>query len=305
MSRILRSCHFALLACSLWPAVGSASGQEPANQFAAESNLRAIASDSGSEIVGPSDVLTISAFEEPSLTGTFAVEADSTFSYPQIGRIRAVGRTLLEIEAEVVNELVGRGLSCDPQIMVTVERYRPQNVFVVGEVGAPGAYAVPASMALADVLALAGSRLPSAGGEAVIVPAGHEGVVVLSSAAAGQEADEASGPSASVRRVWIDALADDAEAGRVTLSDGDTVFVLPAENIYVLGHVTHPGAYAMQRGTKTVSDAITLAGGATNLSATSRIEITRLVDGKPKKINADPNTAVLPGDTIAVPQRWF
>jgi polysaccharide export outer membrane protein len=304
VSRTLRAYSFALLVCGLCP-IGSASGQEPANQFVAESNIGAYTSDTDSYLVGPSDVLTIATLDEPDLTGTFAVGADLTFSYPLIGPVRAGGLTLREVEAEIVDELIGRGFYIDPQITVTVEAYRNQNVFVVGEVGAPGAYSVSAAMNLGDVLAIAGSTLPSAGGEAVIVPAGHTGVVVMSSAAAGRESHEAPGPSATVRRVWIDDLTDSVGARRVTLNDGDTVFVLPAEQIYVLGHVAHPGAYPMQRETKTASDTIELAGGATNLGATSRIEIVRIVDGKPKKAKGGPDTDVLPGDTIVVPQRRF
>ena len=304
MSRTLRAYFVAILACSLWP-IASVSAQEPANRFVAESNIGAFTSNIDNYIVGPSDVLTIAAPDDPSLAGTFEVDADLTFTYPLLGRVRAGGRSLREVEAEIVDELTGRGFYIDPQIMVTVEQYRNQNVVVVGEVGAPGAYSVSAFMNLGDVLALAGSTLPSAGGEAVIVPAGHQGVVVMSSAAAGQASDEAPGPSATVRRVWIDDLADNVGARRVTLNDGDTVFVLPAETIYVLGHVAHPGAYPMQQGTKTASDAIVLAGGATNLGATSRIEIVRMVDGKPKKAKGGPDIDVLPGDTIVVPQRRF
>ena len=220
--------------------------------------------------------------------------------------MHAGGRTLRAVEAGIVDELTGRGLYIDPQIMVTVEEYRTQNVLVVGEVGTPGAYSVPASMHLGDVLAMAGATLPSAGGEAVIVPAGHEGVVVLSSAAIARESDDAAGPSATaVTRVRLDELANDVASKRVTLNDGDTVFVLPTENIYLLGHVAQPGTYPMRQDTKTVSDALALAGGATNLGAMSRIEITRFIDGKPKKIKADLTAGVLPGDTIVVPQRRF
>ena len=267
VSRALPAYFVSLLACSLWPTC-SVSAQEPGNQFVTESNIQASTSDIDSYvdtyIVGPSDVLAISAPDEPSLTGTFAVEADLTFSYPLIGRVRAGGRSLREVEAEIVDELTGRGFYIDPQIMVTVEQYRNQNVVVVGEMGAPGAYSVSASMGLGEVLVLAGSMLPSADGEAVIVPSGHEGVVVMSSAAVARDSDDPSGPSAAVRRVRLDELADAARASRVTLH-----------------------------------------GGATNLGATSRIEIVRMVEGKPQKVKADPNTDVLPGDTIVVPQRRF
>ncbi len=301
MSHSRSASVLAMLACCLWP-VAAVSAQSPAPRFITASDLRAY----DSYIVGPSDVLTIAALDEPSLTGTFAVETDLTFSYPLIGPVRAGGRTLREIETGIIDELTERGFYVDPQIMVSIAEYRIQNVFVVGEVGAPGAYSVAASMPLGDVLALAGSTLSSASGEAVIVPAGHQGLVVLSSAAVARASNERIDRSATtVTRVRLDELAGDRASRAVTLNDGDTVFVLPAERINVLGHVAHPGAHAMQLDTKTVRDALALAGGATDLGATSRIEIVRIVDGKPKKIKANPSTEVLPSDTIIVPQRRF
>jgi polysaccharide export outer membrane protein len=75
--------------------------------------------------------------------------------------VRAGGRTLREVEAEIVDELTESGFYIDPQITVTVEEFRNQNVFVVGEVGEPGVYSVSAAMNLGDVLALAGSTLPA------------------------------------------------------------------------------------------------------------------------------------------------
>ena len=305
VNRTLRASVLALLAAGLWP--GSfLFAQEPASRFVAESDIRDYGSSLDNYVVGPTDVLAITAPDDPSLAGTFEVEADLTFTYPLIGRVQAGGRTLQEVESEIVDELTGRGFYLDPQIMVTVEEYRVQNVFIVGEVHTPGAYAVSASMPFGDVLALAGSPLPSAGREAVIVPQGHEGVVVLSSAAVARESDEGTGPSATaVTRVRLDELAGDLASRRVTLNDGDTVFVLPAERIYVLGHVAHPGAYPMQEDTSTVSDGLALAGGATALGATSRIEIGRIIDGESKKIKASLDADVLPGDTIVVPQRRF
>ena len=61
----------------------------------------------------------------------------------------------------------------------------------------------------------------------------------------------------------------------------------------------------MRQDTRTVSDGLALAGGTTNLGATSRIEIIRNVDGNPKRIKANFSAGLLPGDTIVVPPRRF
>jgi len=295
------ACVMAFLIVGLWPA-GSLSAQAPADLLHGESHI----GSHGDYVLGPGDLLAIGALNEPSLTSTVEVEADLTFAYPLIGRVRAGGRTLREVEAEITDELTGSGLYEDPLITVTVERYRSQKVTVVGEVRTPGIYASSGSMSLIDALAMAGWALPSAAGEAVIVPARHEGIVVLSSVDVERESERAAGPrNTAVRRIRFDAPDSDVRSVQLTLNDGDTVFVLPAGKLYLLGEVTSPGGYAMGRDTRTVLDGLAMAGGATNLAATSRIEIVRIVDGQSKKLKVDLGAAVLPGDRIIVPQRRF
>lgn len=59
-----------------------------------------------------------------------------------------------------------------------------------------------------------------------------------------------------------------------------------------LGQVIRPGRYAMARDTRTVLDGLVLAGGATELAATPRIAIVRIVDCRSQKLKVDPVAAV-------------
>ena len=117
---------------------------------------------------------------------------------------------------------------------------------------------------------------------------------------------EAQVPNASlVTRVNLHELQNGASSENVALKDGDTVFVLRAENIYLFGQVRNPGAYLLHHDTTTVLQGLALAGGVTDRGATSRIEIVRIVKGEQKKIKVDLSAAVLPGDTIVVPELFF
>src|SRR5947209_13999867 len=120
-------------------------------------------------IVGAQDVLTITCYDQADLSGKFTVETDGTFSYPLIGRVKVGGLTLRQVESEVKTRLVGDGYFRNPQITVSVDTYKSQKVFVVGEVRTPGTYALSGDMNLVEALARAGSTLPTASGEAVIV----------------------------------------------------------------------------------------------------------------------------------------
>jgi polysaccharide export outer membrane protein len=155
-------------------------------------------------------------------------------------------------------------------------------------------------MRLVEALALAGSTTPTAAGEVVIVPAGSGSMMVRPASMADAEA---SGTAAV--RVNLRELQNGAFGQNVTLSGGDTVFVLKAENIYVFGQVKNPGAYPLQQDVTTVLQALALAGGVTDRGATSRIEIVRVVKGQQKKLKVKLEDALLPGDTIVVPQRFF
>src|SRR5688500_15489218 len=127
-------------------------------------------------LVGPHDVLIITSYDQPDLTGTFTVETDGTFTYPLIGRVSIGGMTLRAVEELLKTSLVAGGFFKDPQITVAVEHYRSQKVYLVGEVRSPGAYPLSGDMRLVEAIALAGSTTPMASSEVVVVDRSSETV---------------------------------------------------------------------------------------------------------------------------------
>src|SRR6266571_579996 len=79
-------------------------------------------------VVGVPDTLTITVWNQPNLSGKFSVEADGTFNYPLIGRVKAGGLTLRALETEL-NRRLGEGYLKNPQVSVSVETYRSQQIF--------------------------------------------------------------------------------------------------------------------------------------------------------------------------------
>ena len=247
-------------------------------------------------VVGPQDVLTITSYDQADMSGKFTVETDGTFSYPMIGRVKAAGLTLRGLEEAIKKQLKDDGYFRNPQITVAVDTYKSQKVFVVGEVRTPGTYPLSGNINLVEVLARAGSTLPTASGEAVIVHAG----------------ESASGPtmptsdnSRELVRVDLRALENGTVAGNAALRDGDTVFVPRAQSIYVFGQVKNPGAYAMQQTNTTVLQALSLAGGVSDRGTTSRIKIVRIVNGDKREVKVKLTDLVQAGDTVIVSERFF
>ena len=247
--------------------------------------------------VGPHDVLTITSYDQPDLSGRFSVEADGTFTYPLIGRVKAGGLTLRQVEAQVKKQLQDGGFFNTPQLSVSIEQYKSQKVFIVGEVRSPGMYPLSGDMRLVEVLARAGSTLPSAGGEAIIVHSATPGV--------SGPTLPTQGDSPNVERVDLRELQNGVFSLNVALRDGDTIFIPRAESVYVFGQVRNPGAYPLQQKDTTVLQALSLAGGITERGSTSRIQIIRVVSGQQKELSVKLTDAVRSGDTIVVRERFF
>jgi polysaccharide biosynthesis/export protein len=252
------------------------------------------AQSAGDYVIGPQDVLTIQVFDQADLGGKYSVEADGTFSFPLIGRVKAGGLTLRAFETELKTKLAD-GYFRNPQVSVAIEQYRSQRVFVMGEVRQPGPVPLTGGMTLIEALARAGSTTVTASGEVAIVRArGDVQGPLLPDQDAGTQVFRA-----NIRDLEAGALSQNLE-----LRDGDTIFVPRAETVYVFGHVRTPGAYGIQADT-TVLQALSLAGGVTEHGAMNRVRVVRIEKGAKKEFRVKLTDAVRPGDTIIVPQKFF
>jgi polysaccharide export outer membrane protein len=104
--------------------------------------------------------------------------------------------------------------------------------------------------------------------------------------------------------VSLDDLSKGALRREVMLQDGDTIIVLPAKTVFVYGNVARPGEYRITR-TTTVLEALSLAGGVTNLGSTHRLKVVRTLDGEKRTISVGLDDPVQGGDTIIVERRLF
>jgi len=244
-------------------------------------------------VVVPQDVLTVTVFNEPQLSGRFRIENDGQFNYPFLGRVQAGGATVSEVAA-VLRSKLADGYLRDPQVTVDVEQFRGQNVFVMGEVRAPGRYTLTGSVTLVEALAQAGSTAVTAGTEILILRSKKPVNGSAGSPTLPEDAD------ADVQRVNLRALQAGALSANVMIRDGDTIFVPKAERFFVTGYVRSPGAYVFEANV-TVLQAISLAGGLTDRGSNRRLRIIR----NEKELDAKLTDIVQPNDTIIVRQRWL
>jgi polysaccharide export outer membrane protein len=260
----------------------------------------AAAENPATYIVGPNDTLTISVYDQPQLTGKYRVEADGTFTFPLIGRVKVGGLSMQAIEGEL-RERLAKGYLKNPQVAVSVEDYRSQQIFVMGEVKQPGSLQFTGAMTVIEALARVGSTTEQAGQEAVIIrplaggPA-PEAAVDLETAQHSNNSE--------VIRVDLQSLQTGALSQNTTLRGGDTVFVPRAASVFVSGFVVKSGEYPIRKGT-TVRQVLAMAGGVAERGSTGRIQIIRKVDGQERTISVNQQDPVMAGDTIVVRERLF
>jgi polysaccharide export outer membrane protein len=259
------------------------SGQPPA----AQSTTPTKAAVPDNYVIGPQDQLSITVFGEESLTGKYRVENDGFFNFPFLERVRAAGRTLSDLQAEMT-KLLADGFFRNPQVRVEIDQYKSQTIFVTGEVRNPNEYTMTgSSMSLLQALAMAGSPTANASNEVII-------------------SRQPTTPGAEMEIIKFDRRA--LELGRVgydvTLKDGDVINVPKAQTFFISGFVRNPGTYVLDPGL-TVEQALALAGGLTERGSDRRLTASRMVKGKQTDVDVRLEDTVQPGDTIKVPSRFF
>jgi polysaccharide export outer membrane protein len=231
-------------------------------------------------VVGPNDVLSITFFNDTELSGKFSVQADGSITFPQIGRVAAGGQAVQSVEKEVTEKL-GRFYK-NPQVAVSVDQFRSQQVFVLGAVRQPGTLQFQGQMSLIEALSRVGDTTDRAGDEVLVARASKEPV-----------------------HISLQDLRTQPQAHNIQLQSDDTISVAEAERLYVSGFVAKPGEIVYRAGMN-VRQALALAGGVTEKGSDRRIEIHRTKpDGTDEKLNASLQDLVQPKDTIKVNQKRF
>jgi polysaccharide export outer membrane protein len=104
--------------------------------------------------VQPSDILQVSVWREPELTQQVVVRPDGGFSFPLVGEVNAVGKTVEELRRELAEQL--GGFIPDVVVTVSVLEIRGNKIYVIGQVNQPGEFIVNPRVDVIQALSLAG-----------------------------------------------------------------------------------------------------------------------------------------------------
>ena len=259
-------------------------------------------------VLGPNDQILIRAPQAEEINERpFRIDAEGYVNLPLVGRVRAGGLTVQELETELVRRL--REYIREPQVIITVVQFRSEPVFFVGAFRAPGIYPSQGRRTLVEMLSSIGGLQPNASRRIKVIRRAEYGAIPLSNAV------EDPAKKVSTVEIGIGSLRDNVNpAEDIVLEPFDVISVERAELVYINGEVGKIGGIELgERDSVSVAQALTLAGGFTRdanrgkvrilrpIGDTSRraeidIDMKRVLEGK------DNDFPLLPNDLLFVPR---
>jgi polysaccharide export outer membrane protein len=151
----------------------SAQDQKPANPPAAQNAAAPMAQSTSrpamtdSYVIDASDMITVTVFKEPTLSGGLLVRPDGMISMPLLGDIKASGKTPLQLADEISSKL--KQYIQDPNVTVVLGQMNSKKVYLMGEIGRTGPLEMTPGMTLLEAIATAGGLGPYANAKKIYI----------------------------------------------------------------------------------------------------------------------------------------
>lgn len=118
--------------------------------------VQSLASEAAPEtyVIGASDVLTVTVWKEPTLTGSLLVRPDGMVSMPLLGDVQACGLTPLELASAIQAKL--KKFIQDPNVSVVLTQIHSKTIYLLGEVAKKGPVEMTPGMTLLEAISNAG-----------------------------------------------------------------------------------------------------------------------------------------------------
>lgn len=244
--------------------------------------------------LGPKDILSISVYGEPQLSGDYEINEEGKIKFPLLGYVNVSGLTIQQV-AEKIEKLLEKDYFVDAQVSLTVKEYKSFWVNVIGEVKDTGKKYLKSNATILEVISECGGLTQGAGDQITLKrPIGEN--------------------SSEVYQLNLkDLIKPDNPNFNFKVKTGDTIIIHPKPYFYIQGEVEKPGKYELVKDL-TLLQAIALAGGTGKFANEKNIEIYRTEGAETKiikknlkeiKKNEEEDISILPMDTIIVNKRTF
>jgi polysaccharide export outer membrane protein len=219
-------------------------------------DLAPLFGDAGPYKIGPGDVLQITVWDHPELAAAlgqpvaptrpsdaalgFLVDHEGNLQFPYVGTLHVSGESVGEVQRRVTADL-GK-VMVKPQVTVRIASFRAAQVYIDGEVRAPGSQTInDIPMTLTEAISRAGGFAPTADQGHVVIVRGDKTYHV------------------NVAQM----LHNNQNPSKIVLQNGDLLRIEAREDygVYVMGEVNRPAAVLpMRDGRLSLGDALSQAG---------------------------------------------
>ena len=204
-------------------------------------------------LLGPGDVLNLNVWGAVNFRYELTVDRTGEVTIPKVGPVRVWGLPFDKAKS-AVGDAMNRYFR-NYEMSLTLGKLRSIQVYVVGEVGAPGNYSVSSLATVINALAAAGGPSHNGSLRGVRVTRGNQTVAAVD--------------------LYEMLLSGDRNKD-VQLQNGDTIFVpVIGPIVAVAGEVRRPAIYELN-GRTTIPDVLKMAGGVAASGSLGRIQIERL-----------------------------
>jgi len=119
-----------------------------------------LADELDSYTLNPGDTVIVSVWGEQNLQAEVLVRPDGGISFPLAGEVKAAGRSLSDVEAELARKL--SKYIPEPLVTVAAKQLQGNKVYVIGKVNRPGEFPINRPTDVVQALAMAGGMTPYA-----------------------------------------------------------------------------------------------------------------------------------------------
>ncbi len=261
-------------------------------------------------VLGPNDQILIRAPQADEINDRpFRIDAEGNINLPLLGRIRAGGMTVQELETDLVRRL--REYIREPQVIITVVQFRSEPVFFVGAFRNPGNYPLAGRRTLVEMLTAIGGLQPNASRHIKVTRRAEYGTIPLPSAIEDPE------KKISTVEISMGSLRENVNpAEDILLQPYDVISVERAEMVYMTGEIGRVSGLELgERDSISVAQALTLSGGFSKDANRGKVRVLRPIANTNRRAEIDINVKrvfeakdndfpLLPNDVLYVPRSY-
>jgi len=240
--------------------------------------------------IGPNDLLTISVYKQPELSGSERVSSSGSLRLPMLKKeISTAGLLPDALGAAIAEEYVREGILVNPLVTVSIAEYQSHPIQVGGAVKTPLTFQAETPTTLLQAINRAGGLSENAASEVLVSKTGSV-----------------------TRRVSIRTLFGGDEAENLILTGGEQVRVPEAGRVFVVGNVKKPCNYVITDGNESsVMKAMSFSEGLMTYSTKTAYIYRREVNGNTNEMEIPlrdilsrkaPDVPLLADDVLYVPE---